>query len=1050
MAAEFIDAPFYDPTEYNRCRCVIALRNEPSVECSITYQYDDTVDMGFWYLCDAGTERAAGVARYSCKSDRLECGGSVAGEYIEETACKDESRHRNEGSPEATTWLLCDMGLSSSGRYSCVSETGTSPCGSGFGASRYYYEDSCRSKLAKMRVEMESCKVTNFQLPQTFTDFDVWIATAGDPQFLVYFQSFPDGEDDQWRSHSEWFKTVGKVMFAAFCVGHFLKPLKYLWSGGKTVISAARTPVSTMNRIRRAMGEVGGLSEMPTYIVNAGRRGLAKLTGKTMSNRVIFDDYMARNGDDVARAARNFLEDNGITGAGEGLTIAADFQRMSRGEIAETYLASKMKKESVGDMIKSIFNIRGETVAENILSAANNAIVNPRFVAYTGIDTLASYYLARMDSEFGKFTDIYENSLVVQKSMSLTGLRNAIGLGSRIISRPASISDPRKERLVDVMMPVTLKKPEFFNDPEPFYIVSPCRSDLVVKKENVTCGVYSYDSNTGSVMCDSPETQGFFSTAAGIPQCGSFLYFQLASETPLFISNEVELIQNMNVEVFPSTVQTIDNSDLVCCRSSSGPEYNDWLSLEMCSLIENGINTSDSECTQPKPSSVRRKSFKDPINGIDFYYSASTGVVDYYKFDWDCVPDVNKYAEIEYDSGSGPTVWYIFDTASSTWQYKIPSIDDKENYVAVSDVTNDVMFSSDGVDSNPHREMINDMIGKNFAEGVSLIENNVNQLDNDRLKIHYPNSFFIETKEIGEESDKIFGLFNLVNLCDSKIQKIPKKKDISFYSTTETTTTGHTIPSITSSPVVTCLKYTLTENTLGSDGVQFGGVDDISKGLGEEGKDVFSCHIDSLRNLTKMKTSASKDFYDADIDVFFSVGDDGSVGTPQSIEITEQMREIMGTGRASAIMTNDFSIVIHDTNNDRLADQVSHYYSGWTGASVGGIVNNNQVTFSDDDYDGDPDSIYAIPCRTTGITIEPDMDPYNGKGITQYNYCYKKSYTTTLGLVGTVGAFGISALCKTAKIGGPLAWVLTTAVDCGIAYAEYRWAEPEWPGDENP
>ena len=47
------------------------------------------------------------------------------------------------------------------------------------------------------------CKVNNFYLPQTGAGdrgtLDRWIAGLGDPEFVLYYEAFPEGEDEYWK-----------------------------------------------------------------------------------------------------------------------------------------------------------------------------------------------------------------------------------------------------------------------------------------------------------------------------------------------------------------------------------------------------------------------------------------------------------------------------------------------------------------------------------------------------------------------------------------------------------------------------------------------------------------------------------------------------------------------------------------------------------------------------------------------------------------------------------------------------------------------------------
>ncbi len=69
--------------------------------------------------------------------------------------------------------------------------------------------------------EVDYCKVENFNFPQKIEEYRFlgidwnpanWIFGYGDPKYMAYWQSFPQGEDASWRSHTEWMKNI---MFVA-------------------------------------------------------------------------------------------------------------------------------------------------------------------------------------------------------------------------------------------------------------------------------------------------------------------------------------------------------------------------------------------------------------------------------------------------------------------------------------------------------------------------------------------------------------------------------------------------------------------------------------------------------------------------------------------------------------------------------------------------------------------------------------------------------------------------------------------------------------------
>ena len=117
-------------------------------------------------------------------------------------------------------------------------------------ASIYAWIDNCEQNL--------ECAVNNFQLPE---DFDGLVGTVeeyingyGDPSFLVYWQNFPVGEDEDWTSASAWYQSVGRMMLWGFCLTGALGPvMKWASAPVKTIVNTAGKKASNLvNWVTRA------------------------------------------------------------------------------------------------------------------------------------------------------------------------------------------------------------------------------------------------------------------------------------------------------------------------------------------------------------------------------------------------------------------------------------------------------------------------------------------------------------------------------------------------------------------------------------------------------------------------------------------------------------------------------------------------------------------------------------------------------------------------------------------------------------------------------
>ena len=125
----------------------------------------------------------------------------------------------------------------------------------------YHYEDNqigfydCKMEL---EIPTISCSVNDFLLPQTFEGLDKpkqWIEGFGDPEFLVYYEKFPFGEEKSWSGIDSWIKGSTHIMFAVMCLSSVISVVraptkifaaaKQLGKAGKSAIKSAKAITKT-------------------------------------------------------------------------------------------------------------------------------------------------------------------------------------------------------------------------------------------------------------------------------------------------------------------------------------------------------------------------------------------------------------------------------------------------------------------------------------------------------------------------------------------------------------------------------------------------------------------------------------------------------------------------------------------------------------------------------------------------------------------------------------------------------------------------------------
>ena len=174
--------------------------------------------------------------------------------------CGSYSAADEEISKQSTNALACAIGSvftgtkwEGSGDYSCdefYSNTSSSSDGSGKITGAAAAEEKTEDKeitiddARKLQPSVAcsddgngntKCTVKNFVMPQKVVDAEEWIAFWGDPDYLVYWSSFPE-EEDTWNFEVKW---VHHVVIAGLAIF----PLeKAIGLGFRTISTAVRGP----------------------------------------------------------------------------------------------------------------------------------------------------------------------------------------------------------------------------------------------------------------------------------------------------------------------------------------------------------------------------------------------------------------------------------------------------------------------------------------------------------------------------------------------------------------------------------------------------------------------------------------------------------------------------------------------------------------------------------------------------------------------------------------------------------------------------------------
>jgi hypothetical protein len=344
--------------------------------------------------------------------------------------------------------------------------------------------DKCKTVNEKM------CTIKNFHLPENFAEFgsaEEYISGFGDPSFLVYWQNFPAGEDAAWSSFSAWYQGVGAVMFAGMCASRFLGPAL---KGAKWIVGNKRV----------------------VKLSDAIKQGGESVKENIGTLRAFLDKYKTRLNSWTLRPTKSadIADSRALVPSGspgDDLDLFVDYE-------------STLTQAGKLSALKSAF---GETSLTWLKAEWKPAM--SKAMTYTGIATLAAYSAARIDTELGKFYDQKPNNMVLSKPLKTPDLFALENL--EIVTSHESINKN---------VPIILDKSNTWVYDSPFYLASPCHTDLKVTSEYVLCEGYSYDSVTKIASCGviTVADREFPSDATF---CGHLSFVEISGSHEIFSDN---------------------------------------------------------------------------------------------------------------------------------------------------------------------------------------------------------------------------------------------------------------------------------------------------------------------------------------------------------------------------------------------------------------------------------------------------------------------------------------------------------------------------------
>ncbi|MEM3374448.1 MAG: hypothetical protein QXE31_04470 [Candidatus Woesearchaeota archaeon] len=143
------------------------------------------------------------------------------------------------------------------------------------------YGSSCVKCAYDINPPYFKCYVNNFNLPQEFNNekgfFDKWIAGFGDPKYLIYYEAFPDGEDQYWKAD---YGTLSPIALYSGAISAVLLPVN------PNIISKAiaKAPLSEIMEETFAGGIIKSISKQSSRIKN--RLFLAQFQNKELVYKI--------------------------------------------------------------------------------------------------------------------------------------------------------------------------------------------------------------------------------------------------------------------------------------------------------------------------------------------------------------------------------------------------------------------------------------------------------------------------------------------------------------------------------------------------------------------------------------------------------------------------------------------------------------------------------------------------------------------------------------------------------------------------------------------
>lgn len=293
-----------------------------------------------------------------------------------------------------------------------------------------------------------NCLICNFTLPQKVTNAEEYIAGYGDPKYVLYYESFPIGEEEGWNIDKSNIALgtiiIGDGIFAV--LGAKTEAIKKLGKAFIEARAASKVVESSSVSILKSFVKEGITSGVNAVNVNLLKKAMSsnpKLIRRLALQKditpvyVIADDIIKSNKEGFDLLYKE-VENNPV--------LKEEFQTFAN-EFSSRLLLQNSKPVLIDRTTKGLVAL---------------------WVASVAYDT---------DLRNQKFEPIGINNIGLKIESSPTAISGS--------SQINNLNDYASRYYLSLAKPDTLGI--FSNAPQRFYLVSPCKTDLLVSKKACEC-----------------------------------------------------------------------------------------------------------------------------------------------------------------------------------------------------------------------------------------------------------------------------------------------------------------------------------------------------------------------------------------------------------------------------------------------------------------------------------------------------------------------------------------------------------------------------------